>query len=118
MRTSPRQRSPIGALLVTGAVSLAALLAFSFEPTAVRALTFIIQYRAYLVLGVYLLTVIAALVMVWRGARRAIPVVILAVGSGCSAMCSTPRFRRCSPVRSGLSRWLRSGARSSASRSR
>lgn len=82
VRTSPRQRSPIGALLVTGAVSLAALLAFSFEPTAVRALTFIIQYGAYLVLGVYLLTVIAALVMVWRGARRAIPVVILAVGVG------------------------------------
>jgi len=62
--TSARYRSPLGALLVTGTVSLAAMLAFSFEPTPIRALTLIIQYGAYLILVVYLLTVIAALVLV------------------------------------------------------
>lgn len=40
------------------------MLAFSFEPTPIRALTLIIQYGAYLILVVYLLTVIAALVLV------------------------------------------------------
>ncbi len=80
VRTSTRYGTPRGALLVTGSVSLAALLAFSFERNAIRALTFIIQYGAYLVLGVYLLTVIAALVLVWRCDRRPIPLAILAIG--------------------------------------
>lgn len=80
VRTSARHRSPTGALLVTGSVSLAALLAFSFERSAIRALTFIIQYGAYLVLGVYLLTVIAALVLVWRDGRRPVPLLILGLG--------------------------------------
>jgi len=80
VRTSDRHGSPIGALLVTGSVSLAALLAFSFEHSAVRALTYIIQYGACLVLGVYLLTVVAALVLVWRDGRRPIPLLILGLG--------------------------------------
>jgi amino acid transporter len=80
VRTSTRHGSPAGALLITGQVSLAALLAFSFEHSAIRALTFIIQYGAYLVLAVYLLTVIAALVLVWRNGRRPIPLAILTVG--------------------------------------
>jgi len=80
VRTSAASGSPVGALLVTGAVSLAALLAFSFEATAIRALTFIVQYGAYLVLGVYLLTVIAALVLAWRRGRRPVPLIVLSVG--------------------------------------
>jgi amino acid transporter len=81
VRTSIRHGSPIGALSITGSVSLAALLAFSFEHSAIRALTFIIQYGAYLVLGVYLLTVLAALVLVWRHGRRPIPLLILGLGA-------------------------------------
>jgi len=80
VRTSARHGSPLGALVVTGTLSLAALLAFSFAQSPIRALTFIIQYGAYLILVVYLLTVIAALVLVWRGGRRPIPLVILTLG--------------------------------------
>ena len=79
-RTSDRHGSPVGALLVTGTVSLVALLAFSFEREAIRALTFIVQFGAYLVLVVYLLTVIAALVFVWRRGRRPLALAILSVG--------------------------------------
>ncbi len=78
--STSRRGSPVGALVVTGGVSLGALLAFSFEPTPIRALTFIIQYGAYLVLAVYLLTVIAALVMVWRRRRRPLPLIVLGCG--------------------------------------
>jgi amino acid transporter len=81
VRTSTRHGSPIGALLITGSVSLAALLAFSFEHSAIRALTYIIQYGAYLVLGVYLLTVLAAMVLVWRHGRRPIPLLIRGLGA-------------------------------------
>ncbi|MGI8716194.1 MAG: amino acid permease, partial [Solirubrobacteraceae bacterium] len=80
VRTRAANGSPVGALLVTGGVSLAALLAFSFEQSAIRALTFIVEYGAYLVLVVYLLTVIAALVMVWRRGRRVVPMIILTAG--------------------------------------
>ncbi len=80
VRTSPRRGSPIGALAVTGTVSLVALLAFGFESEANRALAFIVEFGAYLVLVVYLLTVIAALVMVWRQGRRPLPLAVLAVG--------------------------------------
>jgi amino acid transporter len=79
-RTSTASRSPVGALAVTGTVSLAALLAFSFESQAVRALTIIVEFGAYLVLVVYLLTVIAALVLIWRRGRRPLPLAILTVG--------------------------------------
>ena len=82
VRTSTRHGSPVGALLVTGSVSLAALLAFSFERSPIRALTFIVEYGAYLIVGVYLLTVIAALVLVWRRGRRPIPLLILGLGVG------------------------------------
>ncbi len=46
----------------------------------IRALTVIIQYGAYLILVVYLLTVIAALVLVWRRGRRPISLAILTLG--------------------------------------
>jgi amino acid transporter len=75
-----RRHSPVGALSVTGTVSIAALLAFSFEPTAVRALTLIVEYGAYLIILAYLLTVIAALAWVLRSDRRPVPVIVLAVG--------------------------------------
>jgi predicted membrane-bound mannosyltransferase len=60
-----------------GAVSVGALLAFSFERTATRAATLIIQYGAYLILAAYLMTVIAALAWTWRTRRRPLPVAIL-----------------------------------------
>ncbi len=80
VRTSTRHGSPIGALLVTGSLSLAALLAFSFEGSPIRALTFIVEYGAYLIVGVYLMTVIAGLVLVWHRGRRPIQLLILGLG--------------------------------------
>ncbi len=80
-RTHSRFGSPIGALAVTGAGSLAALSAFSFEPTAVRALTIILEYGAYLIIVAYLLTVIAAMAWVWRHGRNVPSLSVLAVGS-------------------------------------
>ena len=79
-KTHSRFGSPIGALLLTGGTSLAALLAFSFEPTAVRALTIIVEFGAYLIIVAYLLTVIAAIVWVWKHERRAVPMGVLSVG--------------------------------------
>ena len=79
-RTHRRYASPIGALAVTGSVSIAALLAFSFEQTAIRALTIIVEFGAYLIIVAYLLTVIAAAVWVWRHERRPIPLVVLSIG--------------------------------------
>ena len=78
-RTS-RRGSPVGALLVVGGTSLAALLAFSFEAQALRALVIIVTYGAYLIIFAYLLTVIAAAVWVWRHGRRVIPLLALTVG--------------------------------------
>jgi amino acid transporter len=79
-RTHPRFASPVGALITTGAASLVALLAFSFEATAVRALTLILQFGAYLIIVAYLLTVIAAIAWVWRTGRRPVPLAVLGVG--------------------------------------
>ncbi|HUZ68259.1 MAG TPA: amino acid permease, partial [Candidatus Saccharimonadales bacterium] len=79
-KTNRRSSSPIGALVVTGGVSIAALLAFSFEHTAIRALVLIVEFGAYLIIVAYLLTVIAAVAWVWRHGRRAIPLVVLSVG--------------------------------------
>jgi amino acid transporter len=81
-RTHPRVGSPIGALAITGATSLAALLAFSFEATAIRALTIILEYGAYLLIVAYLLTVIAAIAWVWRTSRRILPLTVLTIGVG------------------------------------
>lgn len=75
-----RHGSPAGALTVTGAVSVAVLLAFGFEPAATRAATLIIQYGAYLILAAYLMTVIAALAWTWRTRRQPLPLVILTAG--------------------------------------
>jgi len=76
-----RYGSPAGALTVTGAASVAALLAFGAEPAATRAATLIIQYGAYLILAAYLLTVVAALAWTWRIRRRPLPLAILTVGA-------------------------------------
>jgi amino acid transporter len=81
-RTDPRRGTPVGALGVTGAVSLAALLAFAAEPTAVRALTIVVEFGAYLIIVAYLLTVVAALVWVWRREHRAGRLAVLTVGAG------------------------------------
>lgn len=80
-RTDPRAGSPIGALAVTGTVSLATLLAFSVQPTAIWALTIILEYGAYLMIVAYLLTVVAAIAWVWRTKRRVVPLGILAIGA-------------------------------------
>jgi amino acid transporter len=76
-----RYSSPAGALTVAGAVSVAALLAFSFERTATRAATLIIQYGAYLILAAYLMTVLAALAWTLRRRRRPLPLAILTIGA-------------------------------------
>jgi amino acid transporter len=81
-RTHPRLGSPVGALSVTGTASLAALLAFSFEASPIRALTIILEFGAYLIIVAYLLTVIAALAWVWSHGRRAVPLTVLGIGAG------------------------------------
>lgn len=81
-RTDDRFGSPVGALVVTGAASGLGLAMFSFESTAVRALTIIVEFGAYLIIVAYLLTVIAAIAWVWRRERRPGPLVALAVGVG------------------------------------
>lgn len=79
-RTSPRYRSPSGALVAVSVLSVAGLLAFSFERLATRAAALTIQFGAYLLLVAYLLTVIGALVWTWRTARRPLPIALLAAG--------------------------------------
>ena len=79
-RTHPRFASPIGALVITGTASVAALLAFGFEATPIRALTIILEFGAYLIIVAYLLTVVAAIAWVWRNGRRPVPMVVLGVG--------------------------------------
>ena len=81
-RTHRRWGSPIGALGVTAAASVAALLAFSFEHSAVRALTIIVEFGAYLIIVAYLLTVIAAMAWTWRCRRRPFPLTVLGIGVG------------------------------------
>ncbi|HET9058592.1 MAG TPA: APC family permease [Acidimicrobiales bacterium] len=78
--TSRRHGSPIGALAVTAGASIAALLAFSFEASAVRALTIIVEFGAYLMIVTYLLTVVAAIAWAWRRQRRPLPLAVLATG--------------------------------------
>lgn len=80
VRTDSHRGSPIGALAIVGAVSLAGLLAFSFESQALRALVLIVTYGSYLIILAYLMTVIAAAVWVWKHGRRLIPLAALAVG--------------------------------------
>jgi amino acid transporter len=81
-RTHRRVGSPVGALALTGTASLGALLAFSSEATAIRALTIILEFGAYLIIVAYLLTVIAAIAWVWRHGRRVVPLTVLGVGAG------------------------------------
>ena len=79
-RSHPTHRSPTGALVVTGSASVAALVAFSFERSPVRALTIIIELGAYLIIVAYLMTVVAATVWIWRRGRRPLPLAVLSVG--------------------------------------
>ena len=79
-RTSARAGAPVGALTAVSVVSVAALLAFSFEATAIRALTLIVTYGAYLLLVAYLITVLAAIVWTLRTVRRPAPLAVLTVG--------------------------------------
>jgi amino acid transporter len=78
--THVRFASPIGALAVTGALSLAGLLAFAPGRTAIGALTVIVEYGAYLMIVVYLMTVVGAIAWVWRTRRRPVPLAVLALG--------------------------------------
>lgn len=75
-----RNGSPTGALAVTGTVNVAALVSFSFESTAVRALTVIVEFGAYLIIVVYLLTVAAAITWVWHRGRNRRQLSVLGVG--------------------------------------
>jgi amino acid transporter len=79
-RTHTRFGSPVGALAVSGIITLVALLAFSAEPTAIRALIMIVEFGAYLIIVAYFLTVVAAVVWVARHARRVLPMIVLSVG--------------------------------------
>ena len=81
-RTHRRVGSPIGALVFSGFASIAALLAFGFEPTAIRALTIILELGAYLIIVAYLLTVIAAIAWVWGHGRGMVSLGVLTVGAG------------------------------------
>jgi amino acid transporter len=80
-RTHARLGSPVGALAVTGPISIVALLAFSSEPTAVRALTIVLEYGAYLIIVAYLITVVAAWAWVWRHGRTPHQLGILTIGA-------------------------------------
>lgn len=79
-RTLRRSGAPIGGLVVVSVVSVAALAAFSFEATAVRALTLIVTYGAYLLVVAYAMTVLAALVSAIRTVRSPVPIGVLLVG--------------------------------------
>ncbi len=81
-RTHRRYRSPIGALVVSGGLSLAGLLMFSMESSPIRALTIIVELGAYLIIVAYLMTVVAALVWVWKHGRNPVKLTILFVGIG------------------------------------
>jgi len=106
-RVSRRHGSPSGALAVTGAVSVAALLATGFEPTATRAATLIIQYGAYLILGAYLMTVLAALAWAWRTGRGPGPLAALATGA---AVLGVVIYHTFAPLPSGVFGWIALGA--------
>lgn len=79
-RTSVRTGAPVAAIGLVSLAALASLLAFSFESTAIRALTLIVTYGAYLLLVAYAMTVLAALVFTLRTVRRPLPVAVLALG--------------------------------------
>lgn len=79
-RIDGRFGSPVGALAVTGAASGIGLMAFSFEASALRALTIIVEFGAYLIIVAYLLTVIAAISWLWRRDRRPVPLIVFGVG--------------------------------------
>lgn len=82
VRTSRAYGSPAGALAVVGAVSLSGLLAFASEKSANRAATLLIQYGSYLILVVYLMTVIGALVWTIRTQQRRLSILVLVFGVG------------------------------------
>ncbi len=79
-RISLRTGAPVGGLTVVSMVSIATLAAFSFEGTAVRALTLIVTYGAYLLVVAYAMTVLGALVWTIRTVRSPVPIVVLLGG--------------------------------------
>ncbi len=79
-RTHPRHRSPVGAMVVVGVVSLLGALAM-FKASAIDAFFYLSTYGADLILVVYLLTLVAALVWSVRRASRN-PVRYLALAAG------------------------------------
>ncbi len=81
-KTHRRFRSPVGALVVSGSLSLAGLLMFAMEPSPIRALTIIVELGAYLIIVAYFMTVVAALVWVWRHGRNPVKLAILFLGIG------------------------------------
>jgi amino acid transporter len=107
-RTHARMGSPLGALTVTGTISIAALLVFSAEPTAVRALTIILEYGAYLIIVAYLMTVIAAWAWVWRHGRTPHQLAILTLGAGARVR----PLRHVRPISTGAVRLAGLGCRS------
>jgi amino acid transporter len=80
VRTDPQRGSPVGALAIVATASLGGVLAFSFEAQAIRALTIIVTYGAYLILLAYLMTVIAAAGWVWTHGRARVPMGALSIG--------------------------------------
>ncbi len=96
-RTWRRHGSPAGALTVTGAVSVAALLAFGFEHAATRAATLIMQYGAYLMLAAYLMTILAALAWTSCTGQRALPLAILTAGAAILGYVVYRTFARSPP---------------------
>lgn len=76
----PRFGSPSGALVISGSVTLAALLAFSGEASAIRALTLIVEFGAYLIILAYFMTVVAALVWLVRTRGHWASALVLGVG--------------------------------------
>lgn len=79
-RTTRGAGTPLAALAVVAVVSIIGLALFAAEPLPSRAAILLIEYGAYMLLVAYAMTVIGALVSAWRTERRALPLVVLAVG--------------------------------------
>lgn len=79
-RTHPRHRSPVGALVVVGLISLIGTLAM-YRASAIDAFFYLSTYGADLILIVYLLTLVAALAWsIKRGNRNPLRYLFLTTG--------------------------------------
>lgn len=79
-RTSLRTGSPVGALGVVAAASLAFLVPFLWEPAAGRAVAVVLTYGADLVIAAYVLVVTAAIVFTIRRRMAVAQTAVLVVG--------------------------------------